>query len=111
MRDLIQNDILQVKYDAAVVTPTNNRTVKLAQAEAVKDFYKYVSAFQDDPEYANKSDEQIRDAAYTKLVEEITSGKGKWRVDDEYKGAEGKDIGDNHFPYFDGSTSQYSQVS
>ena len=108
MRDLIQNDILQVKYDAAVVTPTNNRTVKLAQAEAQKDFYKYVSAFMDDPEYANKSAEQIRDAAYTKLVEEATSGKGKWRVDDEYKGADGKNIGDAHFPYFDGAnTSQY----
>lgn len=108
MRDLIQNDILKVKYDAAVVTPTNNRTVKLAQAEAQKDFYKYVSAFQDDPEYANKSAEQIRDAAYSKLVEEITSGKGKWRVDDEYKGAAGKNIGDSHFPYFDGAnTSQY----
>lgn len=108
MRDLIVNDLLQVKYDAAVVTPTNNRTVKLAQAEAIKDFYKYVSAFQDDPEYANKSDEQIRDAAYTKLVDEVTSGKGKWRVDEEYKGAEGKNIGDSHFPYFDGAnTSQY----
>ena len=108
MRDLIQNDILKVQYDAAVVTPTNNRTVKLAQAEATKDFYKYVSAFMDDPEYANKSNEQIRDAAYTKLVEEITSGKGKWRVDDEYKGAAGKNIGDSHFPYFDGAnTSQY----
>ena len=108
MRDLIQNDILKVKYDAAVVTPTNNRTVKLAQAEATKDFYKYVSAFMDDPEYANKSNEQIRDAAYSKLVEEITSGKGKWRVDDEYKGAAGKNIGDSHFPYFDGAnTSQH----
>ena len=108
MRDLIQNDILKVQYDAAVVTPTNNRTVKLAQAEATKDFYKYVSAFKDDPEYAKKSDEQIRDAAYSKLVEEITSGKGKWRVDDEYKGAAGKNIGDSHFPYFDGAnTSQY----
>ncbi len=108
MRDLIQNDILKVQYDAAVVTPTNNRTVKLAQAEATKDFYKYVSAFKDDPEYVNKSDEQIRDAAYSKLVEEITSGKGKWRVDDEYKGAAGKNIGDSHFPYFDGAnTSQY----
>ena len=108
MRDLIQNDILKVQYDAAVVTPTNNRTVKLAQAEATKDFYKYVSAFKDDPEYANKSDEQIRDAAYSKLVEEITSGKGKWRVDDEYKGAAGKNIGDSHFPYFDGAnTSQH----
>ena len=108
MRDLIQNDILKVQYDAAVVTPTNNRTVKLAQAEATKDFYKYVSAFMDDPEYANKSNEQIRDAAYSKLVEEITSGKGKWRVDDEYKGAAGKNIGDSHFPYFDGAnTSQY----
>ena len=108
MRDLIQNDILKVQYDAAVVTPTNNRTVKLAQAEATKDFYKYVSAFKDDPEYAKKSDEQIRDAAYSKLVEEITSGKGKWRVDDEYNGAAGKNIGDSHFPYFDGAnTSQY----
>ncbi len=108
MRDLIQNDILKVQYDAAVVTPTNNRTVKLAQAEATKDFYKYVSAFMDDPEYANKSNEQIRDAAYSKLVEEITSGKGKWRVDDEYKGAAGKNIGDSHFPYFDGAnTSQH----
>lgn len=108
MRDLIQNDILQVQYDAAVVTPTNNRTVKLAQAEAQKDFYKYVSAFKDDPEYTNKSAEQIRDAAYSKLVEEITSGKGKWRVDAEYKGAAGKNIGDSHFPYFDGAnTSQY----
>ena len=108
MRDLIQNDILKVQYDAAVVTPTNNRTVKLAQAEATKDFYKYVSAFKDDPEYANKSNEQIRDAAYSKLVEEITSGKGKWRVDDEYKGAAGKNIGDSHFPYFDGAnTSQH----
>ncbi len=108
MRDLIQNDILKVKYDAAVVTPTNNRTVSLAQAEAKKDFFKYVSAFMDDPEYANKSNEQIRDAAYSKLVEEITSGKGKWRVDDEYKGAAGKNIGDSHFPYFDGAnTSQH----
>ena len=108
MRDLIQNDILKVQYDAAVVTPTNNRTVKLAQAEAIKDFYKYVSAFQDDPEYVNKSAEQIRDAAYTKLVDEVTSGKGKWRVDEEYKGAAGKNIGDSHFPYFDGAnTSQY----
>jgi len=109
MRDLIQNDLLKVQYDAAVVTPTNNRTVSLAQAEAKKDFYKYVSAFMDDPEYTNKSNEQIRDAAYSKLVEEITSGKGKWRVDDEYKGAPGKNIGDSHFPYFDGAnTGQYS---
>ena len=110
MRDLIQNDILKVKYDAAVVTPTNNRTVSLAQAEAKKDFFKYVSAFMDDPEYANKSNEQIRDAAYSKLVEEITSGKGKWRVDDEYKGAAGKNIGDSHFPYFDGANTSKHKV-
>ena len=108
-KDFIQNDILKVKNDPGVVTPTLNRTVKPAIAEATKDFYKYISEYMDDPEIAKKGAEHVRTKAYEKISEDIISGRGKWRVDDEYQGAEGKNIGDTHFPYFDGvNTGQYN---
>ena len=108
-RDFIQNDILKVQNDPGVVTPTLNRTVKPAIAEATKDFYRYISEFMDDPEIAKHGAEHVRSKAYEKITNEIISGKGKWRVDDEYKGAKGKNIGDTHFPYFDGAnTGQYN---
>lgn len=108
-KDFIQNDILKVQNDPGVVTPTLNRTVKPAIAEATKDFYKYISEYMDDPEIAKKGAEHVRTKAYEKITEDIISGRGKWRVDDEYKGADGKNIGDTHFPYFDGAnTGQYN---
>tara|TARA_B100000131_G_scaffold175361_1_gene169459 strand:- start:1393 stop:3918 length:2526 start_codon:yes stop_codon:yes gene_type:complete len=108
-KDFIQNDILKVQNTPGVVTPTLNRTVKPAIAEATKDFYKYISEYMDDPEIAKHGAEHVRTKAYEKITEDIISGKGKWRVDDEYKGADGKNIGDTHFPYFDGAnTGQYN---
>ena len=63
----------------------------------------------DDPEIAKKGADHVRTKAYEKITEDIISGRGKWRVDDEYQGADGKNIGDTHFPYFDGAnTGQYN---
>ena len=108
-KDFIQNDILKVQNTPGVVTPTLNRTVKPAIAEATKDFYRYISEFMDDPEIAKHGAEHVRSKAYEKITKDITEAKGKWRVDSEYKGAEGKNIGDTHFPYFDGAnTGQYN---
>ena len=108
-KDFIQNDILKVQNTPGVVTPTLNRTVKPAIAEATKDFYRYISEFMDDPEIAKHGAEHVRSKAYEKITKDITEAKGKWRVDSEYKGAEDKNIGDTHFPYFDGAnTGQYN---
>jgi len=108
-KDFIQNDILKVQNIPGVVTPTLNRTVRPAIEEAVKDFYKYVSEYMDDPEIAKHGAEHVRTKANERITKEIIEGKGKWRVDDEYKGADGKNIGDTHFPYFDGAnTGQYN---
>ena len=108
-KDFIQNDILKVQNDPGVVTPTLNRTVKPAIAEAVKDFYQYVSEYMDDPEIAKHGALHVRKKANEQITKDIIEGKGKWRVDDQYQGADGKNIGDTHFPYFDGAnTNQYN---
>lgn len=106
--NFIQNDILEVKHTGAVVTPKLNRTVRPAIEEAIKDFYKYVSEYMDDPEIAKHGVEHVRTKANERITKEIIEGKGKWRVNDGYTAYEGKTIGDTHFPYFDGNnTGQY----
>ena len=109
-RDFIQNDVLKVINDPAVVTPSLNRTVKPAIAEATKDFYRYVSEYMDDPEHAKKGAEHVRALAEKRISDEIISGKGKWRVNDGYESYEGKAIGDTHFPYFDASNASQHQI-
>ena len=109
-RDFIQNDVLQVINDPAVVTPVLNRTIKPAIAEATKDFYRYVSEYMDDPEHAKKGAEHVRALAEKRISDEIISGKGKWRVNDGYDAYEGKTIGDGHFPYFDANNASQHQI-
>jgi hypothetical protein len=109
-RDFIQNDVLQVINDPAVVTPILNRTIKPAIAEATKDFYRYVSEYMDDPEHAKKGAEHVRALAEKRISDEIISGKGKWRVNDGYDAYEGKTIGDGHFPYFDANNASQHQI-
>ena len=98
--NFIKNDILKLKRSTR--DPLENRTVDPAILDAKADFRNYFKE-----EFAlTKNAELAKKNAETRIVKEITSGEGKWRIDDEYAGA-GAKIGEKHFPFWDAGNDDH----